>query len=332
MPLQVILVGFDDRDQRYFRSVLELIEGRLGERWLPVSRVGDRYDAMIIDVDSEEGRTLWERRPDAYPLAVAAARARDFACEWMLAKPFRPLGPHSIVETLNAIAPVIASRKPREASGDSTFGQTQRLAPLGGVTETVLKAVASGQPAKLVHGGDVAVLVDPQGRRYYRRISRERLDLLMKDRRAGTIAYEPCDRAEFETAIRDGELRPKPLERLLWLTFVLGHDVQPRGWAPEDGIRIRHWPDFASLPHNSNHLRLAAAFSRRPAAVADVAVTSRILQGEVIRFVNACAALGLVEAGAAPERAAAPRPAEEEGERAGLFRTILRRLSQLGAA
>jgi hypothetical protein len=178
----------------------------------------------------------------------------------------------------------------------------------------------------------VAVLVDPQGRRYYRRISRERLDLVLKDRRAGTITFEACERTEFEMRVREWELRAKPLDRLLWLAFVLGHDVEPRGWSEDDGIRIRQWPDFASLPHNANHLRLAAAFSRRPATVADIAVTSRILQGEVVRFVNACAALRIVETSPAPEGARAPRPAEENGERTGLFRTILRRLSQLGAA
>ncbi len=71
-------------------------------------------------------------------------------------------------------------------------------------------------------------------------------------------------------------------------------------WDPREPVRLKQWPNFASLPHRQCHLKMAAILTADGALAGALAEACEVAAGDAADFLNACAEIGILEARAAP--------------------------------
>lgn len=208
-------------------------------------------------------------------------------------------------DALNAafdrLGAAIRSAAPRPAADATARGEQPQQS--GTLANALLRIFA--QPhhhdahVRVVGFGSMSVLTH-RGR-YLIDFHPSRLREAMRCRRY--IISGNCDAAR---ALRDSELRP--LQELRWLAALEGHEpAQPRLPAR---FRLLRWPDFSLLPHDHEHVTLAALLSGQ---TLDLQSACRLCDAEpavVAGFLEACQALGHLVAAdrAAPEPAAEAPP------------------------
>ncbi|HSW11309.1 MAG TPA: hypothetical protein VLI06_00625, partial [Solimonas sp.] len=119
---------------------------------------------------------------------------------------------------------------------------------------------------------------------------------------------------------------PAPLETLLWaigITRSKGTLLQRIDVSRD--CRLRRWPDFGVIGRRSLDLRCTSLLMQRELTPPQLAMVAGIPLGVIGSFLNACALVDLLEAGAVPALAAAPplsaAPPQESG-----FGSVLRRI------
>ncbi|HEY6241007.1 MAG TPA: hypothetical protein VIW78_09220, partial [Burkholderiales bacterium] len=110
MVLSLVSVGADE--ERYLRSLLALLKSYLDPQWCIATRLGDLPDAVLVDMDTEEGRQVWENFDFGGIPRIALSRDQVLAAEWTMVRPIRP---HSLTEVL----PAVAGKLQISAPGDS---------------------------------------------------------------------------------------------------------------------------------------------------------------------------------------------------------------------
>ncbi len=105
----------------------------------------------------------------------------------------------------------------------------------------------------------------------------------------------------FQTRdIADGQLlegvTPRPLWQLFYCAALYGSKGRLCQYAdPEGLIRLRKAPDFSSVPHTPDHLRLAAFMTARAADLEAIATETGVDYATLISFHNACCELQLIQ-------------------------------------
>ena len=103
------------------------------------------------------------------------------------------------------------------------------------------------------------------------------------------------------------------LDKLLWMVGLTRTDGQLLRGMPEDAkLKLKHWPDFGKLAHETFHFRMAALLARGAHTVEQLAAASSRPVAEARAFVNACALCDLLRVdepvvAAVPPSAGAPR-------------------------
>src|SRR5262245_9391546 len=102
-PLVLALAAVGVDEERYLRSALALLKTYLEPQWCVASRLGDLPDAVLVDMDSPEGRQVWENVQFGDIPRIALSRDQVLGAEWTLLKPIRPGGPHSLSDVLQTV-------------------------------------------------------------------------------------------------------------------------------------------------------------------------------------------------------------------------------------
>jgi hypothetical protein len=313
---RVALVGFTDRDARYFRTLLELVAGELTNPWLPVARLGDEYEAILVDVDQDEGKEVWAQLASAPPVLIAASRDRNFTAAWLLAKPLRTMGPNSLPAVLNGVAARLLAQGRVPAANDP-------MQPLGGL---IREAASHAKPCRITVDGRAILYIDAAAGLGHLVLKQARLiDLCSGRSHAPHELAEFAERHDFEQELAMTRASARPLPELLWLAAMLDAGEATR-FARDQRLRLKRWPNFAVLAHKPVHLRMAAILVRQARSVQEVADACAVPSIEVARFVNACAELDLIDAVPGEDAGAIQR----RTDRLGLLDGILGRLRRLG--
>jgi hypothetical protein len=280
LPMVLSLVSVNAEEERFLRSLLALLKSYLEPSWCIAARLGDLPDAILVDMDNEEGRHVWESVDFGGTPRIALSRDRVLSAEWTLLKPVRPGGAHSLTEVLQAVAGRIQLSAPPESASTSDWRSFAHL---------VRRACGRPQAADVVLKSGSALVVDPVAQVFYSSRTTDELVALLRNRRRlnGSVFMVP-DTGKFARRLARWGILPRPMEELLWLMgLVTGAGESLGNWDPREHVRLRKWPDFASLPHRQFHLRMAA-------------------------ILTACAEIGILEARAA--RSGASATAEEDAE------------------
>ncbi len=288
MVLSLVSVGADE--ERYLRSVLALLKSYLEPSWCVAARLGDLPDAVLVDMDNEEGRQVWENVHFGDIPRIALSRDRVLAAEWTLLKPIRPGGAHSLTEVLSAVAGKMQLSAPEQSSPTSKWSPFANL---------VRKAFGESYPADVMLAKGSVVVVDPPAQVYYSSRTTDELVALLRNRRRidGKVVAVP-DARKFAGRLARWGIMPRPLEELLWLTgLVTGAGESLGGWDPREPVRLSRWPNFASLPHRQCHLKMAAILTARATLASALADACEVAAGDAADFLNACAEIGILKSG-----------------------------------
>ncbi|MDG4549210.1 MAG: hypothetical protein P9G45_02200 [Candidatus Contendobacter sp.] len=176
----------------------------------------------------------------------------------------------------------------------------------------ILELLASNlidQPVRLVFARIPAFVIDKPRRRCLLNFSFE--ELLEDLRPLGTVdpglsQLEPIPLGEL------AELEKKAISTslygLMWfcgLQFSQGQLLPTPRSFPAFGLG--RWPDFGTLPHTAQHLKMATFLMRKTASLDGLAAGTGVARDEAIAFLNACFLCGWlkrVEATALPASAA----------------------------
>jgi len=293
LPLVLALVNVGTDEERYLRSLLALLKTYLEPSWCIAARLGDLPDAVLVDMDSKEGRQVWENVDFGGTPRIALSRDHVLAAEWTLLKPIRPGGPHSLTEVLTAVAGKL------QLSAPAPSAPTSRWRPFANL---VRKACHKSYPADVVLPTGSALVVDPHGKVFYSSRTTDELAALLRNRRRldGKVVAVPDARKLAARLARWG-IAPRPLEELQWLTGLVAGAGQSLGaWDPREPVRLSRWPNFASLPHRQWHLKMAAMLTANGALAGALAEACEVTAGDAADFLNACAETGILETRAAP--------------------------------
>ncbi len=299
-PLVLSLVNVGTDEERYLRSVLALLKTYLEPSWCIAARLGDLPDAVLVDMDSKEGLQVWENVDFGGTPRIAFSRDHVLAAEWTLRKPIRPGGPHSLTEVLTAVAGKLQLVAPAASLPTSAWR------PFADLVRTALK---QPNPADVWLPTGSALLVDPTGKVFYSSRTTDELVALLRNRRRidGKVLTVP-DARKFAARLAGWGIAPRPLEELRWLTgLVSGAGESLGAWDPREPVRLKQWPNFASLPHRQFHLKMAAMLTAETALAGALAKACEAAPGDAADFLNACAEIGILETRAAPVAASPPR-------------------------
>ena len=288
LPLVLSLVNVGADEERYLRSLLALLKTYLEPSWCIAARLGDLPDAVLVDMDSKEGHQVWENVNFGGTPRIALSRDQVLAAEWTLLKPIRPGGPHSLTEVLTAVAGKL------QLSAPASSTPTYNWRPFASM---VRRACQQRYPSDVVLATGSALVIDPQGQVFYSSRTTDELTALLRNRRRidGKVVDVPDTRKLAARLARWG-IRPRPLEELLWLTgLVTGAGESLGTWDLREPVRLKRWPDFASLPHRQVHLKMAAILSDHGSLAGELAVACGVATGDAADFLNACAEIGILE-------------------------------------
>ena len=288
LPLVLSLVNVGADEERYLRSLLALLKTYLEPSWCIAARLGDLPDAVLVDMDSKEGHQVWENVNFGGTPRIALSRDQVLAAEWTLLKPIRPGGPHSLTEVLTAVAGKL------QLSAPASSTPTYNWRPFASM---VRRACQQPYPSDVMLATGSALVVDPKGQVFYSSRTTDELTALLRNRRRidGKVVDVPDTRKLAARLARWG-IRPRPLEELLWLTgLVTGAGESLGTWDLREPVRLKRWPDFASLPHRQVHLKMAAILSDHGSLAGELAVACGVAAGDAADFLNACAEIGILE-------------------------------------
>jgi len=292
-PFVLSLVSVGTDEERYLRSLLALLKTYLEPSWCIAARLGDLPDAVLVDMDSKEGRQVWENLDFGGTPRIALSRDHVLAAEWTLLKPIRAGGPLSLTEVLTSVAGKL------QLSGPAPSAPTSKWRPFATL---VRKACHKSYPADVVLPTGSALVVDPHGKVFYSSRTTEELAALLRNRRRldGKVVAVP-DARKFAARLARWGIMPRPLEKLLWLTGLVAGAGQSLGaWDPREPVRLSRWPDFASLPYRQWHLKMAAMLTADGALADALAKACEVAVGDAADFLNACAEIGILETRASP--------------------------------
>jgi hypothetical protein len=124
--------------------------------------------------------------------------------------------------------------------------------------------------------------------------------------------WEPLSTADYER-LKNQLGGTQPLSRLRWLAGLYGHEGH---LAPElaaaSRFKLGKWPQ--SEREYPKHFRIATALLKQPGSIEELAAASGANAADVADFINACHAIGIIEADGA-----AATPAGDATARGGLM-------------
>jgi hypothetical protein len=315
------------------RKIICLTASSMGEQDVVIARpisVGGIKHALALAAGDDLGTAGVKPAASNTPIATIPARARVTAEQPAVAQVVpaarrvitgeqqRITGEHPAVATAAAVMPrrvtgeqpAVAMPRPNPAPAASAppvrvTGQQRAVpaAPLAAPEPVpALKPVAVtladfllgdelDQPMMIARNGLPALVVDPQGDRYYGGLTLKPL-LPYCQGRIDRAEWKPVPEKDLNALRSSGS--GLPLSRLLWL-YTLGTSngvaLLP-GLDPNSRFKLLKWPQIErEFP---KHFRIATAMMKAPSLLVEVSDFAGAALGEVIDFVNAYAAIGVV--------------------------------------
>lgn len=338
-PRRLALLGLDREEEAELGQMLAAVGSRLEPRW-SVAPEADA-EALLIDVDSMYGQMSWLRAQGGPRPIIALTSASRADADARLA---RPASPEGLQEALQAIAPKLgpAARAKADAPkadapaptavpaaapaaaadpvAPAPARQAAPSAPSPAAEAPPAPAPEPPRPLQLVdflrggrlpgavrlRGAEPPLVVDPTRRSYLGGAALKPLLPLA----AGEITPERWEALTPHDYDRlKGELGgEQPLSRLQWLA---GLGASHGRLLPELGSALRF--KLSKYPTAERefpkHIRIATSMLKQPATPEEIAQGSGQPVEDVVDFINACAAVDLIEA-------EFPAPAGEPAEAA----------------
>jgi len=310
------LCGMDRAEEAALRSMVEAAASRLGGRWSIASEAD--ADVLLIDVDSMYGQMSWLKAQGGKRPIVALTAAHRADADYLLARPpqidalarlLAQLAEHAGGGATEAAEAPVATEAPSEPPAASAPAP-QPAAPSNPAERKLLDFLRDGVlpgPVRL-HGSEPPLAIDPIGKTYLAPATLKPL-LPLATRNLRAEQWDAITSAEY-ARLRAELGEPQPLSRLIWLAGLGAGDGELLAeLAAASRFKLNKYPQAErEFP---KHVRIALGMLKAASTLDELAAASGATRAEVADYVNACHALGLVEAEGLPTApATAPEPAK----------------------
>jgi hypothetical protein len=300
--------ALEKMDGLLFQSMLQLVQRQLNAVW----QIEKSADIVIVDVEQPEGQSYWQTHQSELQMIVYA-KQNNYQAQWYLQKPIRV---QPLVQVLNALA----TRKQVPVSGTSeansrnvttkaenplqTDAEFQPSRYLIGLLQTVIQLDTA---KRLTYADQSPLYVLPQEQRCFTTPLPKTLGQTNLKGSIYTVSIEQIKSEVLTpTAVRaeveKQSLRAYPVETIYWYTALQASQGRLLYNHPkQSSVRLKQWPNFATLPHIPTHMNLAAFMLKKTADLATIATKTHVPLPTVIDFFNACKLSGLITEANHPE-------------------------------
>ncbi len=323
MPARTLgLSGFDRDEEALFRTQFEAAA-------VPGWALAAENDAavLLIDLDSMYGQMTWlKAQGGARPIVAVTAGRAD--ADFVLPRPVTADGLRTLLQQLGGgharpapvadvqarpVADVRAAPPKADADGPAMPSPADEAAPRATTAPRLIDHLTAGTgrgPVRLKNA-EPPLLFDSSAGTYVGGSTLKPLAAHCQ-RPIDAADLEPVDAAEY--ASQAGQLGgTQPLARLRWLAALHGFDgrLQPE-LAQAGRFKLSKW--LQSEREYPKHFRIATAMLKQPCTIDELAAASGAGADEVVDFINACHAIGLVESDST-----AGSPGSADAARGGLM-------------
>ncbi|MDX1626001.1 MAG: hypothetical protein R3323_05765 [Wenzhouxiangellaceae bacterium] len=271
-----------DKDLKVLRSLLGLASSKIQQDW-EIATDGQDGDAVLVDVDDEEGAAHWSDLDEEGPPAVAYSRDREFPARLLLHKPIRS---QQLIGLLGRLS-VATDGKPEEGEWTHLeFGGDDAPLPLA----EHLRRRNWDQPV-LIGGGDLPELVVDSGAGvWYSSASDRELAILLR-RNFPRSDARPLSSSELVE--HTNGLEQQTLSNLKWRA---GLALSSRSLHPDlaDGVRLMMPQVPLQALSDTAYSRQARTLMKQPMTVEELVDAGGADRRDVIEFLNACHTCGFL--------------------------------------
>ena len=355
MHYKISATHLSKNDNVFFKSMLQLIQIQLDDTWT----YEENADIILTDIENPLGREFWEKTSQQQDkLVIAYGRQNTCNAKWFLPKPIRV---HALIKQLNAIATLKSATQPTEetppapkhdSSPPSPIAQTHLL---NNIVSTSLSCGATDVPSpndyfepkhsllgliqSILDKGDAKCLTCAQGEVMYiypqqRRCFTSKVNfnrLTLKQKQSYASIVDQVSVSDVSEATLPQDVKAKGLENyavdtILWLvTLCASQGRLMVGSDKNSYVRLKQWPNFALLPCQPVHLRIAAFMLKNATTLETIAAKTNVDFSTLVDFFNACKVVNLVIE-TTEQNVPADTPKKSSAEHY-LFKNILKRLS-----
>ncbi len=344
--------ALEKRDKLFVNSMLELTKKKLGINWVLNDTEGQ---AVLVDVDQPAGANFWQAY-HAEKKLIAFAQNNHLRAALFLEKPLRVQPFTELLKKLSESLP--------DASADSTAASSARQNATPSVAVAEQNAVSakmasdshhydpmqylSGLLQAALHSKEILVLnfagfaplyVLPEEKRCY--TDKMGLAHLNPSQRlffaahAEQFSRHVLSAEQARSNIVEQDFKPYDIHAFIWGSALLSSNGRLlHNHSMQTFVRLKQWPNFATLPHEPEHMKLAAFMLKNTANIPRIASATRMPMATVTDFFNACAMsnLLLLQKAQATTSSAEQQAAGAEkllsSEKRSLLGNILRRLGR----
>ncbi|OUD14157.1 hypothetical protein TPSD3_07435 [Thioflexithrix psekupsensis] len=345
MSFRITTYALNKNDDVLFRSMLQIVNAQLTALW-DFTEKRELAHLTVVDLENPMGWAFWQQQHAHIPL-IAYTKENTQQATWFLEKPIRvkPLiqllntfsTTHCLPVSLPESAEVVIPPTPPVDPASTRPKTTATAAPLltAGHFDGQHTLIARLHQAKTqAHAqrfylpNAAELLYSPTQRCA---LTQESLNNYLQQKQThlynaplALIRQEPITEAAFnERRSRFFAYAPEAIE---WVTVLCSSQGRlNKNLSRMQTLRLKQWPNFAMLPHQAHHIRLAAFMNRNTATAEMIAEKTTVSIDQVIDFINACHQLHLVETPKKTQLLAKKPLSEQQRD---LFRGILKRLLQ----
>lgn len=283
MGLQLATYAVSNQNHNLLEFLLRLVNKKTPVNW-QLSRE-EQADAVVVDVDNAQGLRFWQDYRHQRAL-IALSWYEMYRPHLYLEKPLKQ--PQPLIELLNTLT---------QEAKYCTSVQFNPSLYLPGLIQTTF---ANSQPCSYSYSGEHFLyiypeknlcLVKPQVLGKY-----HPFHVLPYGAKSREITVTDISPSLFYSLHQSDYFVNADLDTILWLSIL--QSSQGRllaGYDQAMPVHLKHWPNFANLPYQDEHIHLAAHLLKNTTTLETAAKKTQIALDKVIDFFNACAALGLMQ-------------------------------------
>jgi hypothetical protein len=338
ISFRITTYALSKNDDVLFRSMLQIVNAQLTATWDFVEKMESAH-LIIVDLENSMGLDFWQQQHAHIPLIVYAKENTQQAT-WFLAKPIRA---NPLIQLLNMFS---ATQSLSVPSADIVPHNASPPRPVKPVLESpplLFDGHFDGQNTLIARLNDAKT--QQQTCRFYLPNATEllysarqrccltstHLHKLLNQKQthlynapALLIQQEKISEIAFNESRQQQVVYS--LETVEWVIVLCASQGRLlKTLSKQQAVRLKQWPNFALLPHQAHHIRLAAFMTRNVATPTIIAEKTTVPINQVIDFINACSQQHLLET---PKQTQllSKKPLSEQQR--NLFRAIFRRLLQ----
>lgn len=290
-----------ETDAILLEFLLTLLEKQTGADWQLANDLSG--DIAVYDVDDKAGLDIYQKRitDGSGPVPVAFSSDKDkVSADYYLVKPLRSAD-------FLAVAKSIIEKHPDLGSDITTSQPVEQKTQMPGTRPAITikrptikrlynlltEEIDTYKNPVEIGFREVSFFIDFSHKRFY---CEHKLMLLSMLCKTDISNLQIKELSSYDLGKIENQLEGRPLSELIWCCALLGSSGELINSIDENtALHLKRWPNLKSLVHLPRHITLTAFLSKHTATLAEIVSQTRVLQENVIDFINACKVMGYLD-------------------------------------